>query len=352
MDRQDKDDKLMTYGGFSNEASAASSWMSAMRHGDFARAWEISDMVLRRRVGFGESSWHLPRHLQHVWTGAPFSGRRVLVRCYHGLGDTIQFIRFAAPLREIARDVTVWAQPSLLPLVATAPGVDRVLALHNGIPQADYDVDVEIMELPHVLRTELASIPRTAPYLFPPASPAVSAANRERLRVGIVWQAGDWDASRSAPAALLDRLMELPGIELLSLQRGSAQAEARKRQLPDIGRESIVETAARVRRLDLVISVDTMMAHLAGALGVSTWALLSAECDWRWMEGRDDCPWYPTMRLFRQRNSGDWSGVIDAVTRALSAVAPSSKSLQLQPLACRAGILDLRSHRLLARNIC
>jgi hypothetical protein len=311
----------MTCAGFSDQSSNAALWMSAMRHGDFARAWEISDAVLRRRVGFGESSWHLPRHLQHVWTGAPLAGRRVLVRCYHGLGDTIQFIRFAAPLREIAREVTVWAQPSLLPLVATAPGVDRVLALHNGIPQADYDVDIEIMELPHALRTELASIPRTAPYLFPPASAGEQAGERERLRVGIVWQAGDWDARRSAPTALLDRLMELPGIELLSLQRDAAQAEARKRQLPDISRESIVETAAWVRRLDLVISVDTMMAHLAGALGVSTWTLLSAECDWRWMEGRGDCPWYPTMRLFRQRSSGDWNGVIDDVLRALSAVA-------------------------------
>src|SRR5215204_5076865 len=139
--------------------------MAAMRHGDFARAWEISDAILRHRRAEGQTCSHWPRHLQFVWTGAPLAGKRVLIRCYHGLGDTIQFIRFAAPLRAIARDVAVWVQPSLLSLTATAPGVDRVLPLHDGSPDSPYDVDIEVMELPHALRADVHSIPREVPYL-------------------------------------------------------------------------------------------------------------------------------------------------------------------------------------------
>ena len=153
------------------QTPAPDAWSAAMRAGDFERAWEISDRVLRRRVASGETCWHWPRHLQFIWSGVPLTGQRVLVRCYHGLGDTIQFIRFAAALREIAREVLVWAQPALLPLVATADGVDRVLPLHDGTPDTEYDVDIEIMELPHALRTTLASLPQRVPYLQPPVIP-------------------------------------------------------------------------------------------------------------------------------------------------------------------------------------
>lgn len=107
-------------------------WTQAMRRGDFAAAWRISDNVLRTRMSRGETCWHWPRHHQFVWSGAPLAGRRVLVRCYHGLGDTIQFIRFAAPLRRQASGVIVWAQPALMPLLAGAEGVDEVLPLHDG----------------------------------------------------------------------------------------------------------------------------------------------------------------------------------------------------------------------------
>src|SRR5215203_5828143 len=141
-------------------------WMAAMRRGDFARAWEISDGVLRERKASGGGGWDLPRHEQNIWNGASLVGKRVLIRCYHGLGDTIQFIRFAAPLRASAREVLVWAQPALLPLIATAAGVDRVLPLHDGTPDVAYDVDIEVMELPHALRVTQHAVPRGVPYLF------------------------------------------------------------------------------------------------------------------------------------------------------------------------------------------
>src|SRR3954464_3188991 len=119
-----------------------SAWMRHMRRGDFARAWEVSDEVLRGRAG--ESCDFLPRHFQWVWRGEPLEGKRVVIRCYHGLGDTIQFIRYAPLLRQIAARVTVWAQPALLDLLGTAEGIDELLPLHDGDPGTDYDVDVEV----------------------------------------------------------------------------------------------------------------------------------------------------------------------------------------------------------------
>src|SRR4051794_40948305 len=114
-------------------------WMHHMRHGDFSAAWEISDAVLHAHAGVPCHDW--PRHFQYVWNGVSLAGQRVLIRCYHGLGDTVQFIRFAPWVKAIAREVIVWAQPELLPLLRTAAGIDRLLPLHDGTPDIDYDVD-------------------------------------------------------------------------------------------------------------------------------------------------------------------------------------------------------------------
>jgi hypothetical protein len=314
--------------------AAEDPWVAAMRRGDFARAWHVADTVLQRRLAAGETCRHWPRHMQYVWTGVPLTDQRVLVRCYHGLGDTIQFARLAAPLRRIAAEVTLWAQPALLPLVATAAGVDRALPLHDGTPDCDYDVDIEIMELPHALRLSAASLPRTVPYLFPapkndPTLPADS-----HLNVGMVWAAGDWDPRRSVPVALLHRLTHIPGIRLYALQRGRAREQAAALAAIDISCDDVETTATRMRRLDLIISVDTMAAHLAGALGLPVWTLLHADCDWRWMEGRADSVWYPTMRLFRQPCPGAWDTVMAAVEsslRALSVGDQATLGAALQP---------------------
>src|SRR3954471_10067735 len=120
-------------------AGVADPWMQHMRRGDWERAWALSDSLLPIRAA--RSCAHLPRHLQYLWTGAPLRGKRVLVRCYHGLGDTLQFIRYAPLLRAIAAEVIVWAQPALLPLLRTVEGIDRLLPLHDGAPDVDYDVD-------------------------------------------------------------------------------------------------------------------------------------------------------------------------------------------------------------------
>ncbi len=289
------------------------SWMACMRRGDLAGAWRFSDAVLRSRAG--TPCWHLPRHEQWIWDGTPLAGRRVLVRCYHGLGDTLQFVRYLPMLRAVAAEVLVWAQPSLVPLVRTVPGVDRVLALHDGTPDVAYDIDVEIMELAHVFRSTLDTIPRAVPYLH--VEPAARPAPRDALHVGLVWAAGDWDARRSVPVDCLRPLADVPGIVLHVLQRGPALADRPAGFGVDAGHDDVVETARRMRALDLVLTVDSMPAHLAGALGVPTWTLLHADADWRWMAERDDSPWYPTMRLFRQARAGEWAPVIARVADAL-----------------------------------
>lgn len=299
-----------------------------MRRGDFAGAWKVSDEVLRQRVAAGPC-WHLPRHEQYVWRGDSLAGKRVLIRCYHGLGDTVQFIRLARPLRRLAAEIAVWVQPELMPLIAGAPGVDRVLALNDGTPDIPYDTDIEVMELPHALRISRADLPGPVPYLSLP-----DAVRRERcpagLCVGLVWQAGSWDERRSIPAALLRPLAGIPRVRLFSLQIGALAGDARLIPARRFGTADILGLAERMQRLDLIISVDTLAAHLAGALGRPCWTLLHADCDWRWMRESSDSVWYPTMRLFRQIDPGEWRPVIGAVARALqdeaSAVAARSLS--------------------------
>jgi len=291
-------------------------WTAAMRRGDYEAAWIISDSILQKRLASGQTCWHWPRHLQYVWTGAPLAEKRVLVRCYHGLGDTIQFIRFAQPLRRLAREVIVWVQPALLDLARTAPGVDKVLPLHDGTPDIGYDVDIEIMELPHALRVTGAP-PAEVPYLFPPCEPLMPLGKAE-LAVGVVWEAGGWEGRRSVPPDLIAQLADVPFARFYSLQRGPAASSAQPLRMSDIGSNDVLRTAARVQQLDLIVSVDTMVAHLAGALARPVWTLLHADCDWRWQQGRSDSVWYPTMRLFRQTRPGDWHSVIDTVRSALA----------------------------------
>lgn len=293
-------------------------WMQAMRRGDFARAWTISDTCLRQRTAAAGHSFSAPRHLQHIWDGRSFVGKRVLVRCYHGLGDTIQFVRFLRPLRALAHEVTVWTQPCLMQLVATAEGIDHVLPLHDGTPEIDYDADVEIMELAHALRIDARDLPGPVPYL---SSLRVSKIEQpaDVFRVGLVWRAGAWDPRRSIPASALSPLAVIPGVELYALQHGPERYQARNIPAIEIDVGDVVTLCATLTRaLDLVISVDTFIAHLAGALGVPTWLMLHADCDWRWGVSGARTHWYPTVRLFRQCKAGDWHPVIGAIAAELA----------------------------------
>lgn len=282
-----------------------------MRRGDFPRAWDVSDEVLARRLR-SEQPPDGPRHLQAVWDGRPLDGRRLLIRCYHGLGDTIQFARFLPTVARRSSSLTVWAQPPLIPLLETLPDIGRVVPLHDGTPEVEYEIDLEIMELGHALRVDSAALAAGVPYFCVPRG----ATPGSDFGVGVVAGAGSWDLRRRIPPELLEPLSRLPGVSIYSLQPGATVPGAREASAADFK-----TVASRVRSLDLVITVDTVMAHLAGALGVPTWTLLHTHADWRWMDGRLDSPWYPSMRLFRQRREGDWTGVIDEVLEALAQAA-------------------------------
>ena len=285
-------------------------WVRLARRGDLEGAWRASDRIKQRRRWRPE--WWMPRHRQHIWDGTAFAGRRVLVRCYHGLGDTIQFIRYTTLLKAVARKVIVSAQPSLLPLLRSVPGIDRLLPLDEESPAVEYDVDVEVMELPYAFRTTLSTIPTGIPYL----AAAPLALGDRRSRVGIAWRAGERDEARSIGFSHVRTLLDDTHVSWYGLQL-HYRAEEWHPNLHQLDTRGLVRAAQSICAMDLVISIDGMPAHLAGALGVPVWTLLPHDPDWRWMEDRTDSPWYPTMRLFRQGTPGEWSDVIDDVRQAL-----------------------------------
>lgn len=273
-------------------------WHEAMRTGDFAGAWRASDLVLAARGGAGRDDPGLPYHLRWVWDGREFDGRDVLVRCYHGLGDTLQFCRYLPALRRRVARLTLETQPALIPLLSRLPGPDRIVPFRPERPCPQSECDLEIMELAHALR--LAPDPES--YL----PIAAERARGALLRVGVCWQVTTgWQPERSVAPALLASIAAIPGLELHSLQRGAAAPlpGAVNRECP----AAILDTARLIAGLDLVVSVDTMVAHLAGAIGVPVWLLLPAEPDWRWLAGGSQgSPWYRHVRKFRQTQPGDW----------------------------------------------
>jgi hypothetical protein len=291
-------------------------WTSALRAGDFESAWAISDRSLREYCASGAEKHTGERHHQRIWRGESLAGKRVLVRCYHGLGDTLQFIRLAKPLRAIAREVTVWAQHELVSLLRNVEGVDSVLPLHDGTPDVPYEVDIEIMELAHALRATPQLISGRVPYIPCPARPTHRVPSSP-LSIGLVWEAGNWDRRRCVPPDLLARLASESGARLFSLQQGPARRAASVIPAQDMAAPEIENLAGLILELDLIITVDTMVAHLAGALGAPIWTMLHADCDWRWPDRGRESVWYPTMKLFHQRTAGDWSTVVTEVIEEL-----------------------------------
>lgn len=298
-------------------------WADAMRRADFERAWKISDGYLREYGISGPAKHTGERHFQRIWRGEALEGRRVLVRCYHGLGDTIQFVRFAKPLRDAAQEVLVWVQPELLELLRGVEGVDSLHPLHDGTPDLDYDVDIEIMELAHALRVTSEIVAGRVPYLHVGRSPNPQTARPQGspISVGLVWEAGNWDPRRCVPPRALSKLHAVPGIRLFSLQQGPGRAMADAIPAEDIAAPDLASLAATIMSLDLILTIDTMVAHLAGALGAPVWTMLHADCDWRWPRAGPKSIWYPNMTLFHQPSAGDWAGLVDQVVAELNQFA-------------------------------
>jgi tetratricopeptide (TPR) repeat protein len=289
--------------------------------------WQRTGMPARRR-SFGKP----------LWLGEyPLGRRTILLHAEQGLGDTIQFVRYAPLLAKTGANVVIEVPPELTDLLTRVAGVSGVVA--SGAPLPAFDVHCPMGSLPHALKTEPATIPADIPYLT--ASAEGIAKWRERIerlpspRIAIAWSGRAThanDRNRSVALARLEPLLALDGASFVSIQRELRDADrevlARAPRLAHVGGDldDFDDTAAVVSLVDLVISVDTSVVHLAAALGRPTWILLPFWPDWRWMLDRADSPWYPTVRLFRQRALGDWDGVIARVTEEVLKVAAAPLS--------------------------
>lgn len=297
-----------------------------MRSGDWEAAWQQTDRIeLPRR-----ERQKLPDFVRQpgelVWDGRSPAGRSVLVRCLHGLGDTLQFMRFVPAIAAQARELHFLVQPSLLELLQGVPGLGQVSNAWTDHPPP-HELEIEVMELPYVLRSTAATVPPPLPQLRQSVRERqvfVLPSPPEDRRVALFWTASDWDPSRSVPLASLAPLLRTPHSRFYDLQHGHGrdsappeEAELAARSLVPLYRhtESVLAAAAALDAMDLVIAVDGMPVHLAASLGVPTWVLLKHDADWRWGDA-DDTPWYPGMRLFRQRRPGDWGSVIERVCEA------------------------------------
>lgn len=315
-------------------ARAGARWLAAMRAGAWEAAWQATDTLElpRRRSQARPGFQPQPHHL--CWDGAAFDARSVLVRCEHGLGDTLQFLRFVPLLQRRARELHLMVQPPLVRLLSAGPGLGQV---HDGWQGPDWpahEVEIEVMELAYAFRAAPATVPPPYPHLGALArqrSDLRLAAADGRLDVGLAWATSDWAPSRSIPWSAMQALLQVPGVCFHVLQQGPAARQAA--QAPGAAplwrrTARIEDAAAAMLDMDLVIVTDSMLSHLAASLGRPTWVLLEREADWRWMDGREDSPWYPSARLFRQRRTGDWAGLLDDVAAALAALGqPAAEGL-------------------------
>jgi Flp pilus assembly protein TadD len=297
--------------------------------GDYRAGWK----------GF-EWRWKLPdfttpppRYEPPPWDGRDLGGQRIFLHCEQGYGDVIQFSRYATLVAARGGRVMLGCPKPLQRLMETVPGVAEVVTTRENLPP--FDTHAPLMSLPAIFGTTLETIPAPVPYLHPRVATASTTkwveANRvdegPGKKVGVAWAGSTVhpnDANRSLPAALLKPLLTLPGIRWHSLQAGAAaQVLAHPDfagKVVDLGSRfaDFHDTAEAIRELDLVIAVDTAVAHLAGAVGKTVWLLLPYEAEWRWMTVREDSPWYPTMRLFRQATPGNWEELLERVARELT----------------------------------
>jgi len=296
--------------------------------GDFEQGWPAYEWRWRGATELTPREFPQPQ-----WRGEDLNGKTILLHAEQGFGDTIQFIRYLASVARQGCKVVLELPDSLMPLI---PDTDGLVSMHRrGDALPAFDVHCPLMSLPLAFGTTAATIPAPVPYLRVPAE-RINAwrarlAHLGRPRVGLVWSGKPShknDHNRSIALSCLEPLLSVAGVAFVSLQREYREAEMPALAgLPILRLDDAItdfaDTAAAIGELDLVIAVDTAVAHLAGALGRPLWLLLSHIQDWRWMHDRADSPWYPSARLFRQSEIGDWDGVIAAVARELAALKAS-----------------------------
>lgn len=261
-----------------------------------------------------------------LWDGSPLAGTSILLHAEQGFGDAIQFSRYASLLADSGARVMLACQPELVSLFETLRGVEKVLPFGSSLAAPDFHAP--LLSLPRIMKTTLDTLPGSCPYLHAPAGHLFKwrsfVQDDDGFKAGLVWAGRPKpDPGRTCPLRKLTPLGQVPGVSWYSLQIGEGIDEIRwnSEKLPLKDHTHLVadfaDTAALASQLDLVITIDSAVAHLAGALGKPVWLLLPFAPDWRWMCDRDDSPWYPTMRIFRQSKPGDWAGTVEKVLAAL-----------------------------------
>lgn len=317
--------------------------VSAMAHVSYGMALLFAGQYLE---GWQHYSWRWkalppseqPRHYpQPIWRGQEVNGKRVLLYAEQGFGDTIQFVRYASLVAHRGAKVIVQCPPALVKLLARTPGVESVISENDALPPFDFHAPV--MDLPMAFGTTLQTIPAQVPYLkcdhakverWATRLAADEPQGRPAMRIGLCWSGNprrNQNRIRSIPLEMLSPLSALgPHLRFISLQKGfSTRSSAMGQWLADYDDQltDFDETAALMMNLDLIITVDTAIAHLAGALARPTWTMLCLGPDWRYMAARADIPWYPTMKLIRQTRWNDWTPVVEQIVHMLKA-APKS----------------------------
>ena len=298
--------------------------LALLQVGEYGQGWEEFEWRWKKR-GYTSKTKNFP---QPEWDGASLSGRTILIHCEQGFGDAIQFARFLPLVAQQGGRVVVECPEPLKGLMEGVKGVCEVVTSGKKLPP--FDCHLPLMSLPRLFGTRIDSIPRTVPYLYPPLEKLADWSSKfsdsSTFRVGIVWAGRKKpDPNRTCPFQFLAPLDGMPGVSFYSLQirekgasiepvNGGPALIDLTPEIADFG-----DTAALIANLDLVISIDTGVVHLSGALGKETWVILPYAADWRWMLEREDSAWYPTMRLFRQKCPGDWPGVVARLGKALGA---------------------------------
>lgn len=291
--------------------------------GHWSQGWQAFEYRFLKHSPVEERYPEIPR-----WDGhQPLAGKTVLLVGEQAFGDTLQFVRFIPHLAALGAQITLECQaPPLVPLMRDQAGLANVICRGDAIPHVDYRIP--LLSLPLLLQTPVESLAEMVPYLAPTQDKReqwhVRLAGDTRLRVGLCWWGRQTlrNRRRSCPPELLAPLATLPGISLYRLQLGDDVPAPPFSLLDHTGLiADFSDTAALISCLDLVITIDTAVAHLAGALGIPVWLMLPPTGDWRWMSGRQDSPWYPSMRIFRQSNSGGWQPLIAKLAEALASLA-------------------------------
>jgi tetratricopeptide (TPR) repeat protein len=292
--------------------------------GNFKTGWEEWEWGLR--------SWRPEFNRgvsKSIWDGSDFSGKTLLLHAEGGFGDAIHFIRYVPMIAQRGGIIMLECQRELASLLGQVPGIERVIVRGEALPK--FDFHIQLQSLPRIFKTELATIPASVPYLA--ASPQIAQVWAERLhaepesllKVGLVWAGSNaiGEDQRSRALDIFTPLGAIPGVRFYSLQKGpdARQPVPSGLLLMDYTSDlhDFADLAGLIANLDLVISVDTSVAHLAGALARPVWTLIPHKCDFRWLLEREDSPWYPTMRLFRQKKDQPWNALVIRIAKELPA---------------------------------